>query len=205
MKTQTSRNFPKTTYPALLVAAMFSVFAVFPCRVIAQPDYQKMTIESMVQVYRDIENELLRRFETQAKSADRELVRTSQALVHIQSRKAVLLMLRNIEVIPGEVNEKVGDFYPVRTRVGTYRRVYVMLGFLVSLGGIPLEQCIAELEKAQDGALRETLLAHLAQELHGKAFMDEVRSRAASQDGKEKWGRLLNQMLKAQESAPQQR
>jgi hypothetical protein len=114
-------------------------------------------------------------------------------------------MLRNIEVIPGEVNEKVGDFYPVRTRVGTYRRVYVMLGFLVSLGGIPLEQCIAELEKAQDGALRETLLAHLAQELHGKAFMDEVRSRAASQDGKEKWGRLLNQMLKAQESAPQQR
>jgi len=184
---------------------MFSVFAVFPCRVIAQPDYQKMTIESMVQVYRDIENELLRRFETQAKSADRELVRTSQALVHIQSRKAVLLMLRNIEVIPGEVNEKVGDFYPVRTRVGTYRRVYVMLGFLVSLGGIPLEQCIAELEKAQDGALRETLLAHLAQELHGKAFMDEVRSRAASQDGKEKWGRLLNQMLKAQESAPQQR
>jgi len=184
---------------------MFSVFAVFPCRVIAQPDYQKMTIESMVQVYRDIENELLRRFETQAKSADRELVRTSQALVHIQSRKAVPLMLRNIEVIPGEIKGKVGDFYPVRTRVGTYRCMYVMIGFLVSLGGIPLEQCIAELEKAQDGALRETLLAHLAQELHGEAFMDEVRSRAASQDGKEKWGRLLSQMLKAQEPATQQR
>jgi hypothetical protein len=203
MKTQISRNFPKTACPALLVATVFFVFATSPHRVIAQPDYQQMTLASMIRIYRDIENELLRRFETQAESSDRELIRTSQALVRIQSRKAIPLMLRNIEVVPGAIKGKVGDIYPVRTiGVGTYRGMYVMLGFLVSLGGIPLEQCVAELEKAQDGSLRETLLTHLAQELHGKAFMDEVRTRAATQEGREKWGRLLNKLLEAQESAP---
>ena len=69
--------------------------------------------------------------------------------------------------------------------------VYPVLDALVRIGAIPVEQCIAELEKAQDGSLRETLLATLGQELHGKAFVQEIRGRASSPKAKEKWGRVL--------------
>jgi hypothetical protein len=87
-----------------------------------------------------------------------------------------------------------------------YKNLFIMPIALLELGNnVPLERCVSEIGKAQDGSLRETLLTYLAQKLHGKTFMNEVRARAATQEGKEKWGRLLNQMLKAQESAPQQR
>lgn len=193
MKIQTSEKIQGTASLALFVTVIFFGFVIIPHRVIAQSNYQTMTIESMVKTYRDIENELLRRFELQVNNADRELTRTVQGLVYIRSRKAIPLLLHNIEVVPGSINEKVGDFYPVRMiGVGTYRGMYVMLNSLVSLGGIPLEQCVSELEKSQDGSLRETLLAHLGQELHGKAFVQEIRSRASSPNGKDKWGRLLS-------------
>lgn len=174
------------------VVSMVLAWAMSPGYVIAQGSNQTMTTDSMVRTYDEVEGELLRRFEDQVKNNDPELAATARALGHVRSKKAIPLLLRHIGVVPERHDEKVGDFYPVRVVGGsTYKDVYPILDALLRIGGIPVEQCIAELEKAQDGSLRETLLVNLGQGLHGKAFVQEIRNRASLPKGKEKWGRLL--------------
>jgi hypothetical protein len=176
----------------VFVVSMVMASAMIPGQVIAQGSNQTMTTGSMVRTYDELETELLRRFDVQVKNHDPELTATVRALGHVRSKRAIPLLLSHIDVVPGRHGEKVGDFYPVRiVGASTYKDVYPVLDALVKIGSIPVAQCIAELEKAQDGSLRETLLANLGQGLHGKAFVQEIRSRASSPKGKEKWERLL--------------
>ena len=191
----------------LVVAVLLLGLAITPRATLAQTNIQTRSIGDLTAAYDALEAELLRRVKIQISDRDPELIQTALALAHIGSKKAVPLFLENIAIVPDYPAEKVGDFYPVRVvRASGYRNVFIMPIVLFELGNnVPLERCVSEIGKAEDESLRESLLTSLARRLHGKAFMDEVRTRAATQDGKEKWGRLLNQMLKAQEPATQQR
>ena len=191
----------------LVVTGLLLGLAATPEATFAQTNIQTRSIGDLTAAYDALEAELLRRVKIQISDRDPELIQTALALAHIGSKKAVPLFLENIAIVPDYPAEKVGDFYPVRVvRASGYRNVFIMPIVLFELGNnVPLERCVSEIGKAEDESLRESLLTSLARRLHGKAFMDEVRTRAATQDGKEKWGRLLNQMLKAQEPASQQR
>jgi hypothetical protein len=191
----------------LFAVGLLLGLAVIPEATFAQTNIQTRSIGDLTATYDALEAELLRRVKIQIGDRDPELIQTALALAHIGSKKAVPLFLENIAIVPDYPAEKVGDFYPVRVvRASGYRNVFIMPIVLFELGNnVPLERCVSEIGKAEDESLRETLLTSLARRLHGEAFMDEVRTRAATQDGKEKWGRLLNQMLKAQEPATQQR
>ena len=191
----------------LFAVGLLLGLAVIPEATFAQTNIQTRSIGDLTATYDALEAELLRRVKIQIGDRDPELGKTVLALAHIGSKKAVPLFLENIAIVPDYPAEKVGDFYPVRVvRASGYRNVFIMPIVLFELGNnVPLERCVSEIGKAEDKSLRETLLTSLARRLHGEAFMDEVRTRAATQDGKEKWGRLLNQMLKAQEPATQQR
>jgi len=191
----------------LFAVGLLLGLAVIPEATFAQTNIQTRSIGDLTATYDALEAELLRRVKIQIGDRDPELIQTALALAHIGSKKAVPLFLENIAIVPDYPAEKVGDFYPVRVvRASGYRNVFIMPIVLFELGNnVPLERCVSEIGKAEDKSLRETLLTSLARRLHGEAFMDEVRTRAATQDGKEKWGRLLNQMLKAQEPATQQR
>ena len=190
----------------LFAAGLLLGLAVIPRATLAQTNIQTRSIGDLTAAYDALEAELLRRVKIQISDRDPELIQTALALAHIGSKKAVPLFLENIAIVPDYPAEKVGDFYPVRVvRASGYRNVFIMPIVLFELGNnVPLERCVSEIGKAEDESLRESLLTSLARRLHGETFMNEVRTRAATQDGKEKWGRLLNQMLKAQESAPQQ-
>ena len=191
----------------LFAAGLLLGLAVIPRATLAQTNIQTRSIGDLTAAYDALEAELLRRVKIQISDRDPELGKTALALAHIGSKKAIPLFLENITAFPDYPEKKVGDFYLVRgvTSVN-YKNLFIMPIALLELGNnVPLERCVSEIGKAQDGSMRETLLTYLAQKLHGETFMDEVRSRAATQDGKEKWGRLLNQMLKAQEPASQQR
>jgi len=191
----------------LFAAGLLLGLAVIPRATLAQTNIQTRSIGDLTAAYDALEAELLRRVKIQISDRDPELGKTALALAHIGSKKAIPLFLENITAFPDYPEKKVGDFYLVRgvTSVN-YKNLFIMPIALLELGNnVPLERCVSEIGKAQDGSMRETLLTYLAQKLHGETFMDEVRSRAATQDGKEKWGRLLNQMLKAQEPATQQR
>jgi len=191
----------------LVVAVLLLGLAITPRATLAQTNIQTRSIGDLTAAYDALEAELLRRVKIQISDRDPELGKTALALAHIGSKKAIPLFLENITAFPDYPEKKVGDFYLVRgvTSVN-YKNLFIMPIALLELGNnVPLERCVSEIGKAQDGSMRETLLTYLAQKLHGETFMDEVRSRAATQDGKEKWGRLLNQMLKAQEPATQQR
>jgi len=206
MKTQEQREHFTSLRLMLFAVGLLLGLAVIPEATFAQTNIQTRSVGDLTATYDALEAELLRRVKIQISDRDPELIQTAIALAHIGSKKAIPLFLENIAIVPDYPAEKVGDFYPVRVvRASGYRNTYVMLIALLELGNVPLEQCISEIGKAQDGSPSEALLAYLAQKLHGKAFVDEVRTRAATQDGKKKWGRLLNQMLKAQEPATQQR
>ena len=191
----------------LFAVGLLLGLAVIPEATFAQTNIQTRSVGDLTATYDALEAELLRRVKIQISDRDPELGKTALALAHIGSKKAIPLFLENITAFPDYPEKKVGDFYLVRgvTSVN-YKNLFIMPIALLELGNnVPLERCVSEIGKAQDGSMRETLLTYLAQKLHGETFMDEVRSRAATQDGKEKWGRLLNQMLKAQEPATQQR
>jgi hypothetical protein len=207
MKTQEQRERSMSLRRTLFAVGLLLGLAVIPEATFAQTNIQTRSIGDLTATYDALEAELLRRVKIQIGDRDPELIQTALALAHIGSKKAVPLFLENIAIVPDYPAEKVGDFYPVRVvRASGYRNVFIMPIVLFELGNnVPLERCVSEIGKAEDKSLRETLLTSLARRLHGEAFMDEVRTRAATQDGKEKWGRLLNQMLKAQEPATQQR
>jgi len=207
MKTQEQRERSMSLRRTLFAVGLLLGLAVIPEATFAQTNIQTRSIGDLTATYDALEAELLRRVKIQIGDRDPELIQTALALAHIGSKKAVPLFLENIAIVPDYPAEKVGDFYPVRVvRASGYRNVFIMPIVLFELGNnVPLERCVSEIGKAEDESLRETLLTSLARRLHGEAFMDEVRTRAATQDGKEKWGRLLNQMLKAQEPATQQR
>jgi len=207
MKTQEQRERFTSLRRMLFAAGLLLGLAVIPRATLAQTNIQTRSIGDLTAAYDALEAELLRRVKIQISDRDPELGKTALALAHIGSKKAIPLFLENITAFPDYPEKKVGDFYLVRgvTSVN-YKNLFIMPIALLELGNnVPLERCVSEIGKAQDGSMRETLLTYLAQKLHGETFMDEVRSRAATQDGKEKWGRLLNQMLKAQEPATQQR
>jgi hypothetical protein len=207
MKIQKQREHSMSLRRTLVVTGLLLGLAATPEATFAQTNIQTRSIGDLTAAYDALEAELLRRVKIQIGDRDPELIQTALALAHIGSKKAVPLFLENIAIVPDYPAEKVGDFYPVRVvRASGYRNVFIMPIVLFELGNnVPLERCVSEIGKAEDESLRETLLTSLARRLHGEAFMDEVRTRAATQDGKEKWGRLLNQMLKAQEPATQQR
>ena len=207
MKTQEQREHFTSLRLMLFAVGLLLGLAVIPEATFAQTNIQTRSIGDLTATYDALEAELLRRVKIQISDRDPELGKTALALAHIGSKKAIPLFLENITAFPDYPEKKVGDFYLVRgvTSVN-YKNLFIMPIALLELGNnVPLERCVSEIGKAQDGSMRETLLTYLAQKLHGETFMDEVRSRAATQDGKEKWGRLLNQMLKAQEPATQQR
>lgn len=193
MKTQEQRDVFTPLTRMYFVVSLLLGLTMMPRLALAQPGIQTRSIGEIITTYDSLETELLRRFETQIKNHDSELTQTAMALAHIGSKRAVPLFLDNITVVPGSPAARVGEFYPVQIVKGSnYKNTYVMLVALLRLGSVSLEQCISEIDKAQDKSLRETLLAHLGQELHGKAFANEMRSRASSPEGKEKWGRLLS-------------
>jgi len=206
MKTQKQREHSMSLRRTLVVTVLLLGLAATPGATFAQTNIQTRSIGDLTAAYDALEAELLRRVKIQIGDRDPELGKTALALAHIGSKKAVPLFLENITVFPDSPAKKIGDFYPVRLVTSVnYKNVFIMPIALFELGNnVPLERCVSEIGKAEDESLRESLLTSLARRLHGETFMNEVRTRAATQDGKEKWGRLLNQMLKAQESAPQQ-
>jgi len=207
MKTQKQREHSMSLRRTLVVTGLLLGLAATPEATFAQTNIQTRSIGDLTAAYDALEAELLRRVKIQISDRDPELGKTALALAHIGSKKAIPLFFENITAFPDYPEKKVGNVYPVKCVSSVnHENLFTVPIALLRLGNnVPLERCVSEIGKAQDGSLRETLLTYLAQKLHGKTFMNEVRARAATQEGKEKWGRLLNQMLKAQESAPQQR
>jgi len=176
----------------LVVLAVCSIafLAAFSFAEPEENDMKGMNPTQLAEVYDKIEMELLRRFSEQKKEKPQGLSDTIKALGHIRSKKAIPLLLQNIDITPNVRNEKIGDFYPVKI-VGatTYSDVYVALGALERIGAVSLDRCVAELETAETGSKREMLLAKLAHACHGKAFVD--RARLLKKSDNEKWERVL--------------
>lgn len=178
----------------LCLASWITILSLFvslnPPKLWAEHDYERMAAEQMVQVYEQINAELLRRLETQIENQNAEVFKTVNALVDINSRKAEKLFLKHIEFYPNVPHEKTEDFYHVRlTSVGN--NPFIMYVALYKLGSTTLDQCMAELEKASPESMRENLLAHLAYKFHRDLFVAELRERSLLPNA-EKWKRILS-------------
>ena len=189
-KTASAKRF-QTTPRTFFVASVILVSTMMPGWAVAQTDHRAMTTDDIINAYHELENELLRRFDIQVKVRDEALRPIVLALAHIRSKKAIPLFLDNITVVPNPRLEKVGDIEPVQIVKGG-NNLYIMLVALIEIGGIPLEQCIAELEKVQSGSLRETLLLYLGQKSYGEWFKQAIQNHANASEDKEKWQRVLD-------------
>lgn len=156
----------------------------------SKSDMKEIKAKQFVEIYDDMEKELLRRFEEQKKKESPDLFDTIESLGYIRSKKAIPLLLQNIDIEPNFSNKKVGDFYPVQV-VGAHTQedIYVALRALRGIGGISLDQIIFEIERAKADSRRERLLVRLAILSYEKAFIDRANSQKKSDITK--WERVL--------------
>ena len=140
--------------------------------------------------YDQMEADLMARFRAQLASNDAKLSTTIKALGHIRSRTALPLLLANLTVVPGEKTESVGGFEPVRiVGANTPESQYVALRAVQDIG-LPLDDCVSEIEKAKEGSLRQLLVARIGYLCHGRSFIQLAREREKA--GDEKWKRVLD-------------
>lgn len=183
----------------LILLAVNTIAAVVVMSEVAFPQTVDKTnrTSEIIAIYDSLESELLNRLERQLRNHDTELAETVMALAHIGSKKAVPIFLANITVVPSTPIKKIGGFYPIKTvKNSSYDNIYVMLVALIRLKTISLDQCMAEIAKAPEKSLRETLLVSLGQETHGKTFINEIKSRALIVNQSERWRRLSSMLTK---------
>lgn len=153
------------------------------------PRNKGMTEAEIVTMYDQLEAELIERFRVQKERGDVKLTNTIKALGHIRSKKAVRLLLDNLEIVSGTQTTQISGFQPVRiVGANTLENLYIALDSLEQIG-VTLDNCISEIEKSEDGLLRELLLVQLAYACHGKAFVSRVRNQ--NESGKKDWKRVV--------------
>jgi len=153
--------------------------------------YGKLSTGEMIQIYEEMEKELLVRFDTQKIEQSRELSKTILTLGHIRSKAGMDKLLANIDIEPDLYREPGSPFDPVGSTTGpSIQKRYIALRTLENTNIVPIERIINEAEGAVPGSKRETLLVLLGYSCHGDAFAQYATERKKTKPSATDWESL---------------
>jgi len=177
---------------ALVLLAAVSALPLFAeTNVLA---YGQLGADEIIQVYDEIERELLVRFDRQKAERSQRLSETIEALGHIHSREGMDRLLANIDIRPETYPPPDGQLqFPLQSGASSLQGLYVAFRVLEHTNIVPVERIIQEAEAAVPNSKREAFLVLLGYSCHADAFSQYAKERKKTKPSTTDWESIYQQ------------